>query len=108
MTLQLNGPGYASKDLNLTCWIRGDVLLDPGVADFQVVARGTTPAIVMNLSYLGGQPGWEITGANTISKNVSAKVTGPFRQSAGGAIQYQITATVDASARSVISRTRSH
>ncbi len=96
LTLNLNGPGYAAKDLNLTCFIRGDILLDPGVADFGAVARGKPATIVMNLTYLGGRPGWQITGANTISKNIAAKVQGPF-QAAGGGVQYQITTTLDTS-----------
>ena len=99
LTLNLNGPGYAQKDLNLTCFIRGDILLDPGVADFGAIARGKKSAVVMNLTYLGGKPGWLITGANTIGKNVSAEVKGPF-QAAGGGLQYQITATLDPSAPS--------
>jgi hypothetical protein len=99
LTLNIAGPTYAAKDLNLSCFIRGDVLLDPGVADFQILTRGTTPKVVMNLTYLGGQQGWQITGAKTISNHVVADVKGPF-QAAGGGIQYQITATLNASAPS--------
>lgn len=98
LTLVLNGPGYAEKDLSLSCFIRGDVLLDPGVADFGLLGRGAaakTP-LVMNLSYLGGQPGWQIVGAGTISQHVTAKVDGPF-QGPGGGLQYQVTATLNPS-----------
>lgn len=97
LTLSFNGPSYAQKDLNLSCFIRGDVLLDPGVADFGAVARGKSQAFVMNLTYLGGQPGWRVTGATTISKHIAATVNGPF-QAAGGGLQYQITATLNPSA----------
>jgi len=96
LTLVLNGPSYAEKDLNLACFIRGDVLLDPGVVDFGTLGRGNKPAVVLNLSYLGGQPGWRVTSASTISKHISAKVDGPF-QSPGGGLQYQITATLNPS-----------
>ena len=51
----------------------------------------------MNLTKAGGQPSWRITGANTISKHLSAKVDGPFPNAAGG-LQYQITATLNPSA----------
>ncbi|MDB5352733.1 MAG: hypothetical protein JWN86_3980 [Planctomycetota bacterium] len=97
LTLVLNGSSYAEKDLNLSCFIRGDILLNPGVASFGVVPRGQAPSVVMNLSYLGGDPNWRITAANTISKNLSAKVDGPF-QNPGGGLQYQITAALNSSA----------
>ena len=72
-------------------FIRGDVLLDPGVADFGRLPRGNKPAIVLNLTYLGGEPGWKISGAETISKHVAAEINGPF-QAAGGGLQFQVTA----------------
>ncbi len=97
LTLVLNGPTYAEKDLNLSCFIRGDILLNPGVASFGIVARGQGPSVVMNLNYQGGQPGWRITAAKTIDKLLSAKVDGPF-QNAGGGLQYQITATLSPTA----------
>ena len=97
LTLNIAGPAYAQKDLSLRCFIRGDILLDPGVADFGIVARGTKPVLVMNLTYRGGQPGWAITGAKTISEHVTAEIKGPI-QAAGGGIQYQITANLNPSA----------
>ena len=95
LTLVLQGSSYAEKDLGLSCFIRGDVLLDPGVADFGVLGRNdlSRASVAMNLSYLGGQPGWQITGARTISDHVTAKITG--HQSPGGGLQYQITATLN-------------
>lgn len=99
LTLNIGGPTYAAKDLNLKCFIRGDVLLDPGVSDFGILPRGTSPKVVMNLTYLGGQQGWRITEATTISNHLSAKVDGPF-QAAGGGLQYQITATLNPTAPS--------
>ncbi len=97
LTLNIAGPTYAQKDLNITCYIRGDLLLDPGVADFGIVARGNKPAMVMNLTYRGNQAGWAINGAKTISEHVTAEIKGPF-QAAGGGIQYQITANLNPSA----------
>ena len=97
LTLNIAGPAYAQKDLSLRCFIRGDIGLDPGVADFGIVARGTKPALVMNLIYRGNQAGWAIKDAKTISEHVTAKITGPF-QAAGGGVQYQITANLNPSA----------
>ncbi len=98
LTLVLNGPEYAEKDLNLSCFIRGDVLLDPGVADFGILGRaavGKAP-VVMNFSYLGNQPGWKITGAKTISPHVTAEILGPYPATSGG-VQFQIKATLNPS-----------
>ena len=96
LTLKLNAPYYVEKDLALSCFIRGDVRLDPGVVDFGQVARGTTPSVVLNLN-VAGRPSWRITGAQTLASHVRAKIDGPF-QAADGGLQYQITATLNAAA----------
>jgi len=72
------------------------ILLDPGVVDFGNIARGGKPSVVLNLSYLGGQPGWKITKAATISSHVQATINGPF-QGPGVGLQYQITAKLNPS-----------
>ncbi len=97
LTLQLTGPTYAEKDLNLGCFIRGDVAMNPGVADFGTVSRGSSPSLVLNLSYRGGQPGWGVVEARTLTKHVTAKVTGPFQETGGGLL-FQTTVTLNPSA----------
>ena len=98
LTLKLDRPSYAEVDLNLTCFIRGDILLNPGTVDFQTVARGTKPAVSMTLNYLGGDPNWAITKVLTISPNLSATARETGRTA--GNVQYQITATLNSTAPS--------
>jgi hypothetical protein len=98
LTLVLDRPEFVEIDLNLTCFIRGDVLVNPGVADFGQVARGSSPTLAMNLTYAGGQADWAINQVHTIGSHVSAQAR---RVSGGnGSAQYQITVTLNPTAPS--------
>jgi hypothetical protein len=99
LILVLDRPSFVEVDLNLASFIRGDVMLNPGHVDFGVVPRGSKPRVALNLSYFGGRPDWNITKVNTIGPQVSAEVR-KVSQSPGGAIQYQITTTLDEAAPS--------
>src|SRR5262245_40932226 len=92
LTLVIDRPVFVEIDLNLTCFIRGDILVNPGAADFVVVSRGGSPTIALNLTYAGGQPDWDISKIHTISDNVTAQL----RKLGGspGNVQYQLTATL--------------
>src|SRR5262249_51772954 len=50
LTLVLDRPGFTEVDLNLSCFIRGDILLNPGVADFGVVPRASAAKPTVTLS----------------------------------------------------------
>lgn len=97
LTLVFDRPAYGRVELDVTCFIRSDVMLNPGGFDFGVVPRGQERALTLNLSYYGGRPDWAITGATTISEDVEA-VARKLGTSPGGAAQYQLTATVKSSA----------
>lgn len=94
LTLVLDRPSFVEVDLNLICFIRGDVMLNPGQVDFQRVLRGSKPALKLNLTYLGGRPGWDIVKVQTIGPQVSAELR-KLGRDAGGALQYEITTTLD-------------
>jgi hypothetical protein len=96
LTLVLDQPAYIEVDLNLSCFIRGDITMNPGLVDFGVVTRSasTKPAINLSLSYAGGQPNWGITRMQTQSARVSAKLQEQGR-SADGQVHYLLTATLD-------------
>jgi len=96
LTLKLDRPTIAEVELNLTCFIRGDITLTPGQADFGVVNRSNGPKVDLTLAYNGSQANWAVTGMNTVSPHVSAKLT-PQARSAGGPMTYQLAATLDAS-----------
>jgi hypothetical protein len=67
LTLVLEKPSFLEIDLDLTCFIRGDVTLTPGAVDFGVVARTGRPTATLNLSYAGGQPDWQVARMETVS-----------------------------------------
>jgi len=97
LTLVLDRPSFAEVDLNLSCFIRGDITLNPGQVDFGIVARSARPSVTLNLTYAGGQPSWGITKIQTQSPHISmtAKVL-DGGSSGDGLVRYALTATLDA------------
>ena len=56
LTLVLDRPVFAEIDLNMTCFIRGDIALNPGQIDFGTVRRsGKLPSAALTLTYAGGR-----------------------------------------------------
>ncbi|WZO97138.1 DUF1573 domain-containing protein [Isosphaeraceae bacterium EP7] len=96
LTLVIDKPTFANIDLNLTCFIRGDLTLNPGLVDFGVVTRTSKPMVALNLTYAGGQPDWAITKMETIDSHVTAKLQEVGR-SPGGQVQYVLSATLNPS-----------
>lgn len=96
LTLVFDRPTYAEVELNTTCYIRGDITISPGTADFGVVSRasGNKPALSFSLVYAGAQPNWGITRMQTRSAQLNAKLHERSR-SPGGQVQYQLDATLD-------------
>ena len=97
LTLIIDKPQYTQVDLNLNCFIRADLTLNPGQADFGVVNRASKPAVEMALTYAGGQADWAITRMQTRSPHVTARLT-ELARSPGGAVNYTLTATLNPSA----------
>lgn len=96
LTLVFSRPNYAEVDLNFSCFIRTDVVLNPGVADFGIVTRSgeTKPTVALNLTYTGTNANWGITRMQTQSTRISAKLQEQSR-SPGGQVQYLLTATLN-------------
>jgi hypothetical protein len=97
LTLFLDRPSAAAVDLNITCFIRTDVTLNPGQVDFGVVNRSKGPKLELSLTYTGAQPNWAVTEMTTISDHIVAKLTEQGR-SPGGQVNYVLTATLKPSA----------
>lgn len=95
--LILDRPSPASVDLNVTCFIRTDVTLNPGQADFGIVNRSKGPKLEMTLTYAGAQPNWAVTEMRTISDHMVAELKEQGR-SVGGQVNYLLTATLRPSA----------
>jgi Protein of unknown function (DUF1573) len=94
LTLVIDRPNYVEVDLNLTCFIRSDVMLNPGQVDFGTVRRSEKlPSAVLMLTYNGGRPGWEIAEMKTQSAKVKA-VAERLNGSAGGSVQWTVSATL--------------
>ena len=94
LTLVISKPAFAEVDLNLSCFIRGDVWLDPGFVDFGTINRGAEPTVTLNLNYNGGVPNWGIQRMVTQNAGVSAKLT-EIARSGNHNVQYQLVAKLD-------------
>jgi hypothetical protein len=94
LTLIFDEPSYVQVDLNLTCFIRGDVTVNPGLIDFGVVRRGKgSPTKTLVLTYAGGRPDWEIKQIKTRTSGVKI-VSNEQGRSADGQVNYLLTATL--------------
>ena len=94
LTLIIDRPNYVELDLNMTCFIRGDVTLSPGQIDFGTVKRSDKlPSTVLTLTYHGSRAGWEIAEMKTQSAKVKA-VAERLNRSAGGLGQWTVSATL--------------
>ena len=97
LTLVIDRPNAVEVELNMTCFIRGDVNLTPGQIDFGTVRRSDKlPTATLTLTYNGGRPGWEIAEMKTQSAKVKA-VAERLNRSAGGLVQWTVSATLQPS-----------
>ena len=62
LTLVLDRPGFVEVDLNLTCFIRGDIDAQPRPGRFRDRPRARAARAHADLTYSGGQPNWGVTG----------------------------------------------
>ena len=97
LTLIIDRPGFTEVDLNMNCFIRGDVLLTPGQVDFGQVNRTDGPSQVLSLQYLGGNQDFKITGSHHISPRLKVRITEQSR--AAGQATYQLSATLTADSK---------
>lgn len=90
LVLNIDRPEPLDIDLSVTCFIRADLTLTPGLVDFGVVNRSAGPQAELNLTYAGAQTDWAIASAFTVSEHVTAKLTEQSR-SPGGAVTYHLS-----------------
>jgi uncharacterized protein DUF1573 len=94
LTLILDRPEFVEVDLNLTCFIRGDIIMNPGQLDFGSVRRSAKlPSTALTLTYAGGRSDWEIAHMKTQTAKVKAEAKEQSR-TADGQIHWLITATL--------------
>jgi hypothetical protein len=94
LTLVFDRPSFAEKDLALTCFIRGDVLLTPGSVDFGEVNRTNAQPQVLTLNYLGGQTNWGVLKLTTLSDHITAKLEELPGTRTPSSVQYRLTASL--------------
>lgn len=97
LTLVFDRPQFVEVDLNLSSFIRGDLMLSEGGFDFGTVARGASRSHTLQVSYQGNRSDWAITKLNTITDHVQASLK-PVGRTTSGAQRYELTATVNPSA----------
>ncbi len=94
LTLTLDRPSWAVVDLNLTCFIRSDINLNPGQLDFGIVRRSAKlPSSSLTLTYAGGRSDWSILQMKTQTAKVKAEAK-EIGRTADGQINWLITATL--------------
>jgi Protein of unknown function (DUF1573) len=95
LTLIFDRPAFVEVDLNLTCFIRGDIVMTPGQMDFGTVVRrpDQSPTASLTLTYAGGRSDWEVTKMKTQSSKVKAELR-ELSRTADGQINYSLTATL--------------
>ena len=94
LTLILSSPTYAEVDLNLTCFIRGEIVMSPGQIDFGILRPSPTlPSASLTLTYAGGRSNWEIV--QMLTQTAKVKATGVEKaRTADGQIHWAVTATL--------------
>jgi hypothetical protein len=91
LTLVVDRPSLVEVDLNLTCFIQGEITLNPGQVDFGIVRRGEKPLVAtLALYYTGRHPDFAITRMRTRTSDVTAKV----QKTSEGVAQFLLTATL--------------
>jgi hypothetical protein len=94
LTLTFDRPTYAQKDLTVTCFIRGDVLLSPGAVEFGTVNRTSGATQLLTLSYVGGQTNWGVLKLTTLTDHVAARLEEIPGTRTAGSVQYRLTAAL--------------
>jgi hypothetical protein len=94
LTLIFERPQFVEIDLNLTCYIRGDIVMNPGQLDFGIVRRSDKmPPASLTFTYSGGRSDWEISKMKTQTSKVRAELREVSR-TADGQINFALTATL--------------
>ncbi len=94
LTLVIDRPSFVEIDLNLTCFIRGDIHLAPGQIDFGILRRSVSlPSADLTITYAGGRSDWEITDLKTETARVKAQAK-EISRTADGQIHWRLTATL--------------
>ena len=97
LIVEFDAPRVTSVRLPITAYIRTDVVLSPGSADFGKVEAGRGAQRTIRIEY-AGRSDWQIRGVKTGTDRISARVV-EMRRSAGQ-VAYELEVRIDPSVRS--------
>lgn len=103
VVVTIDKPYYAQVRIPVTAYIRTDVVLQPGSANFGAVAQGQESTRQVDISY-AGRDDWKLSDVKSASKYVDAKVTETSRD--GGRATYMLTVRLLPSAPTGLLRTQ--
>ncbi len=95
LTVTIDKPQYTELQLNVKGYIRRDIVLSPGEANFGHVPEGESKSIDLNLDY-AGKSDWAVTKISSPLPFVKANLKETSR--ASGRVQYKITAVLEGGA----------
>ncbi len=89
LTVTLDRPFPAEVQLHVYVYIRGDVVVQPGVINFGTVAAGIGAVQKARISY-AGRPDWQVLRVESANPHLTAEIVETERGPAG--IKYDLTA----------------
>lgn len=87
LTVTFDKPFYAEVQLNVSGYIRSDVVFNPGEVDFGTIRPGGTAEKKVEVNY-AGRSDWQITGIKTAHDYLEAEVVETKRE--GGQVAYEL------------------
>ncbi|MBW3542904.1 MAG: DUF1573 domain-containing protein [Planctomycetes bacterium] len=87
-------PLYAEVKIPITAYIRTDVVLTPGAADFGAVPHGQPATKTIEVAY-AGRSDWKIRDVRSKNKHLTARVE--EKERSGGRVKYELILTLDES-----------
>jgi hypothetical protein len=91
LTVVLDRPFPAEVQLNLYCYIRGDVVLQPGAVQFGTVPQGAAAQRKLSVSY-AGRGDWQIVRVESVSPYLAGQVVETLR--GGNRVAYDLIVTL--------------
>jgi len=88
ITVTFDKPRYAEVQLQVRCYIRSDVVFEPGNVDLGEVSQGQTSDRTVNVSY-AGRDDWRILDVRSDNPHLSTKLTETSR--GGGRVTYALS-----------------
>lgn len=95
VTITIDRPQFAEVTIPIKAYIRTDVVLTPGLAEFGAIARGSDTERKIDVAYAGRQ-NWSIKEVISKNPHITARVAETRRE--GGRVNYSLSVTLKGSA----------